>query len=126
VRPAPFSLPRPVEREVAVSAGGRIYLAGGLDAAGASVSGVYALDPGSGALQAIGALPQPFHDAAGAVLGRRVVVFGGGAVEGTNNVQSIGFDGRGPSVIGHLPLALSDLGATTVNGTVYLVGGYDG
>src|SRR5581483_922113 len=126
LRAAPFRLQAPVQREVAVSDGSMIYLAGGLDAANSSVAGVFALNPLSGSLTYLGSLPHPFHDGAAALLSGRVVVFGGGAATTTDLVQA--FDpatGRG-RVIGHLPQPLSDLAAVTVDGTVYLVGGWDG
>jgi outer membrane protein assembly factor BamB len=125
IRPT-YRLPAPVEREVAVTDGGTVYLAGGLDSGGASVAGVFSMDPATGKVTSLGSMPNAFHDAAGAMLGGRLVVFGGGSTAGTDAVQA--FDpasGKG-SVIGHLPIALSDLQAAVVGDTVYLIGGYDG
>src|SRR5437870_3170131 len=67
--PAPFQLPVPLQREVAVAHEGRVFLAGGLDPGGRSVNGVFSLDPETGRVAQLGSMPQPFHDAAGAVLG---------------------------------------------------------
>ena len=56
----------------------------------------------------------------------KLYVFAGGAGSGTDTVQA--FDpstGKG-SVVGHLPVALSDLAAAQVGATTYLIGGYDG
>ncbi len=119
-------LPAPVQRAVAVWSGGTIYVGGGLSASGQSVNGVFALDPGSGKLSSLGSVPDPFHDAAGAVLSGRLLVFGGGSSASTDVVQAFDLGTGQGSVAGHLPHALSDLAAATVGGTVYLVGGYDG
>jgi hypothetical protein len=124
---APFSLPTAVQREVAVADGVRILLAGGLDAAGSSTNAVFAFVPRTGRVTTLGTLPHPVHDAAGAMIGRKLFVFGGGASgESTDAVQA--FDpssGRG-SVVAHLPVPLSDISSATLGGVVYLVGGYDG
>jgi len=126
VTPAGFHLPAPVQREVAVTTGHGILLAGGLAASGSSADGVFRMNPSTGNLASLGSVPQPFHDAAGAMIRSRLFVFGGGRTAGTDTVQA--FDpatGRG-HVVGHLPTALSDLAAAVVGGTVYLVGGFDG
>ncbi len=119
-------LPAPVQRAVAVWSNGTIYVAGGLSGAGQSVNGVFALDPATGTLQSLGSVPDPFHDAAGAVLGGRLLVFGGGSSASTDTVQAFDLSSHTASVIGHLPGPLSDLASVTIGGTVYLVGGYDG
>jgi hypothetical protein len=121
-----YRLPAPVEREVAVAEGGIVYLAGGLDAGGASVAGVFSLDPATGKVTSLGSMPNAFHDAAGAMVDGRLVVFGGGPSTGTDIVQAFDPGSGTGSVIGHLPVALSDLQAASVGSTVYLIGGYDG
>lgn len=125
VAPAAYQLAAPVQREVAVASGDKVYLAGGLDASGTSVGGVFSLDPVSGRLTALGSVPDAFHDAAGAMIGGRLLVFGGGSATGTNLVQAFDPRTKTASVVGHLPVALSDLSAATIGDTVYLVGGYD-
>jgi YVTN family beta-propeller protein len=124
--PASFALPSPVERELALVDRGKVILAGGLDAGGHSTSGVYALTTATGRVVRLGHMPQAFHDAAGAIVSGRLLVFGGGPETGTSTVQSFDLATGYSSVISHLPLALSDLSAATVAGTVYLVGGFDG
>ena len=126
VRAAPYRLPAPVEREVAVAAGGAALLAGGLDSAQQSTNGVFRMNPDSGKLVQLGSVPQPFHDAAGAVLGTRLLIFGGGAAQSSSSVQAFDLRGHRGSIVAQLPRALSDLAAATVGRTVYLVGGYDG
>ena len=122
----PYRLPAAVEREVAAAYRGSIVIAGGLAADSSSTNGVFRLDPATGAVTRLGTLPQVFHDAAGAILGHTLFVFGGGAAASTSTVQA--FDlatGRG-TAIGNLPTPLSDLASTTVGKGVYLVGGFDG
>ena len=124
--PAAHQLPAPVQRAVAVNDGKQILIAGGLDANGTSTNGVFAYSPQTGHIAQVGTVPQAFHDAAGAMIGKDLFVFGGGSTESSNAVQS--FDpstGKG-TVRGHLPMALSDLTGATIGHTVYLVGGWNG
>lgn len=123
---ATYSLPAPVQREVAVTDGSTVYLAGGLDSSDASVGGVFSLDPRTGEVTSLGATANAFHDAAGAMIGGKLVIFGGGSSAGTDTVQAFDPVTEIASVIGHLPVALSDMSAAVVGRTVYLVGGYDG
>ncbi|MGH2596944.1 MAG: hypothetical protein ACRDH7_13380, partial [Actinomycetota bacterium] len=126
IRKAGYRLAAPIQRTVAVRFSGVVYIAGGLDAAGITVDGVFSMDPSTGHLTSLGSLPRGVHDAAGAAIDGKLYVFAGGAGTGTDDVQA--FDpstGRG-SIVGHLPVALSDLAAATVGATTYLVGGYDG
>lgn len=120
------ALAAPVEREVAVADGSRVLLAGGLDAGGRSAAGVFVFDPSTGGLKALGSVPAAFHDAAGALIGGKLYVFGGGSASSTSAVQSFDPAARTGRVAGHLPIALSDLSATAVGNTVYLVGGWNG
>ena len=126
VRAAPYRLPAPVEREVAVSTGRSVLLAGGLDAGQQSTNGVFRMNPSSGKLTQIGSLPEAFHDAAGAVLGTRLLIFGGGAAQSSSTVQAFDLRNHRSSIVARLPHAISDLATATVGHTVYLVGGYDG
>jgi hypothetical protein len=121
VSPAPFSLPVAVQREVAVAEDSGVLVAGGLDGSGASTDGVFRVPSGSGPVTRVGTMTAPFHDGAGALLGGRLVVFGGGATAGTDLVQAFG-----GSVVGHLPSPVSDVSAVVAGGQVVLVGGYDG
>jgi hypothetical protein len=123
---APYRLPAPVQREVAVGSGRGVIIVGGLNAAKASTNGVFRLDPGSGRVSPLGVVPNAFHDAAGALLGSSVFVFGGGAGQSTSTVQRFDLRTRRGSVVAQLPHALSDLAAATVGPTAYLVGGFDG
>jgi outer membrane protein assembly factor BamB len=126
VATASFHLAAPVQREVAVASGGRIYLAGGLAASGTSAGGVFSIDPTNGTQRFVGTLPRSFHDAAGAMIGNRLFVFGGGTDTSSDVVQAMDLSTGKGSIVGHLPRPLSDLASATIAGTTYLIGGYDG
>jgi hypothetical protein len=123
---AGYRLRSPLEREVAAVSGGTVLLAGGLDSALSSTDGVFRMNPRTGRLAMLGSVPQPFHDAAGAVLGSRLLIFGGGASQSSSAVQAFDLRSHRGSVVAHLPRAISDLAAATSGRNVYLVGGYDG
>jgi len=122
----PYSLRAPVEREVAVADGGSVLLAGGLDAAQGSTTGVFRMNPATGALTSLGSVPQPFHDAAGAVIGNALYVFGGGDATSSSAVQRFDLATHASSVVAHLAHPLSDVAAAQTPDGVFLVGGYDG
>ncbi len=114
VRLEPYRLPAPVQRAVAVAVPAGILIAGGLDAGGASTTGVFRLDPASGRLTRLGAVPQPFHDAAGGTIGDRLFVFGGGSSASSATVQSFDLASRRGAVVAQLPHPLSDLASATI------------
>lgn len=114
-----------MSRDVLLPDGHDLLILGGLDRASQSVPAVLRFDPASGTVTRAGTLPQPTHDAAGAVIHGTDMVFGGGVVTSTATVQSWR-QGSGGHVTGRLPTARSDLSAVTVAGTTYLIGGYDG
>jgi hypothetical protein len=126
IRDAGYRLRAPVERSVAAYVGNDVYIAGGLDSSGSSVAGVFTLNPSTGKLTSVGSMASPFHDGAGAIIGSRLVVFGGGTANSIDTVQAYDLASRKSAVIGHMPVALSDLAAATIGDTTYLVGGYDG
>jgi outer membrane protein assembly factor BamB len=125
-------LPAPISGESTVALPAGPLILGGLDSGEASVSGVFALDAGSGQLHPAGSLTGPLHDAAAAVLGDRVLVFGGGTEASTDEVQALpapggkATPGATASPVGHLPTVRSDLSAVTVGSRAYVLGGYDG
>jgi N-acetylneuraminic acid mutarotase len=122
---APWLLPAPISRSVALADGSSVLIIGGLDANQASSSGVFRLDPQSGALSQLGSLVSPAHDAAGAMIDGRPFLFGGGAQASIDAVQSVAPTGQA-TIVGHLPQPRSDLGAVKIGATVYLIGGYTG
>jgi N-acetylneuraminic acid mutarotase len=93
---------------------------------------VFQLEAASGHLRQVGELHAPSHDAAAAVLGDRVMVFGGGAEASSAEVQSLPAPGgmvsagATASAIGRIPTVRSDLSAVTVGTHAYVLGGYDG
>jgi N-acetylneuraminic acid mutarotase len=120
------SLPAPVYRTVAVAADGRIYVLGGHDLAGGSVTGVEVFDPTTGVARAAGTLSYQTHGAAAANLDGRILVFGGASTAVHDVVQQF-FPQTGRSrIIGVMPSVRADVTAVVVGRQVVLVGGFDG
>ena len=117
-------LPAALSRASAVALpDGRVVVAGGI-VGGTSTSQVLIGPPGS--LRLLGRLPVPGHDAAAALIGGRVYVFGGGQAVSVSSIVRIDPTTRRLVGAGTLDEPLSDLGAVTVGGHPYLVGGYTG
>ena len=125
-------LPSPISGDSVVATKQGPLIIGGLDASGASASGVFLLNPANDELSEAGALTGPLHDAGATVLGARVLVLGGGTEASTNTVQSLPAPsgtlagGASAETIGELPSVRSDLSAVTVGNRAYVLGGYDG
>jgi hypothetical protein len=125
-------LPAPLSAESVVGLPGGPLILGGLDSSEASVDGVFQLDRSAARLRPAGALSGPLHDAAASALGDRVLVFGGGAEAGTDEVQALPAANGGVAAnatadpAGRLPTPRSDLAAATIGGRAYVLGGYDG
>ena len=130
----PWHLARPLSREVIVAgSGGRLIVLGGLAGDGTSASGIYAVRTATGAAGRIGALRVPLHDAAAAVSGGRVLVFGGGSPTTVATVQAFALPAPGrrsgaatATATGSLPAPRSDAVAVAIGPAMYLLGGYDG
>jgi Kelch motif len=119
-------LPAPVYRTVAVAAAGRIYVLGGHDAAGGTITSVVAFDPGQGVARETGRLALATHGAAAANLDGHVLVFGGASTSVHDVVQQyVPATGRS-RVIGRMPTVRADVTAAVVGSRVVLVGGFDG
>jgi hypothetical protein len=116
-------LPAPVQDPATTSLGDRALLVGGLDSADVSV-GDLLLAGGGGAVNRIGSVANPLHDAAAATLYGRAYVFGGGEPS-RSEILAIAPDGR-TSNAGALPVGASDVAAAVVGATAYVVGGYTG
>ena len=110
---AGWQLPSPRDREVALTDGTTVWLLGGRDPAKTSRTSVLQIDPATGVSSHVGDLAVGVHDAAGARLGDRLIVFGGGNSSTVATVQAF-TPAAGGSVIGDLPQARSDLVASTV------------
>ena len=117
-------LPAPRSRSVVIADDNGLAVLGGLDAARRSTADVWQLDAQALAISPAGRLAVAVHDAAGARIGGSMFVFGGGAVQTVDTVQSV-TGGRG-TIAGHLPQARSDLVAVSVGGTSYVLAGFDG
>jgi hypothetical protein len=133
VSPAPYQLPSGLAREVVLPAGPSLLIAGGLTPQATSTAAVRLLNPSTGGTSRVGRLAVPTHDAAGATVGGRTFVFGGGQQGSVATVQEVtarpaqAVPARGAgAVAGRLPRPRSDLVAVTRGGTAYLLGGYDG
>ncbi len=125
VTSAAYQLPAGISREAVLPQGRDLLIAGGLTPQATSTDAVTRLDPATGQTSRAGRLASATHDAAAAMVGGRVMVFGGGEQTSVAAVQAIRPDGV-TTVTGQLPGPRSDLSAVTVGGTVYLLGGYDG
>jgi hypothetical protein len=123
--PAAYQLPAAVSREVVLADGSQLVIAGGLTPQSLSSDAVTTLNPVTGATGSGGRLASPTHDAAGAMLGGRPYVFGGGSATSVATVQAV-TRGRVAAIAGQLPAARSDVSGVTVGSVAYLVGGYDG
>ena len=135
VTPAPYQLPSGLSREVVLPHGPDLLIVGGLTVQGTSTATVRRLNPATGSTTRMRRLAVPTHDAAGATVGGRTFVFGGGEQASVATVQQVtGPAARAraattpgsPMVTGRLPRPRSDLTAVTQGGTTYLLGGYDG
>ncbi len=121
---ASWSLPAPLSRPAVAVSGDHIFLLAGLTAADQSTARVVSVDPAAGHTSVAGALAEAVHAAAGATVGGAPTVFGGGAARTVDIVQ--GFSAPTGHVIGHLPQARSDVASALIDGTAYVVGGFDG
>jgi YVTN family beta-propeller protein len=121
---APWRLPAPVSRAVVLRLGSSLLILGGLATGDTSTSTISEVDPFTGSGQRVGTLVEAVHDAAGALLGGRAFVFGGGAATTVGRVQS--FSGGTTVTTGTLPVPRSDLSAAVVGSRAYVLGGFDG
>ena len=123
----PWQLRAPLSREAVVPRVGtrrELVVLGGLTSGDSSTNAVAVLDTRTGSLAQQRSLPQATHDAAGAALGARVLVIGGGTSAPAGSTQ---IETRGRTAVsGGLGGARADAGAVTIGSTVYVVGGYDG
>jgi hypothetical protein len=128
----PWQLAQPLSREVAVPGTGAasVVVLGGLNAGNGSTASVQSIQVPAGTPTPAGALSTATHDAAGAVVGGRVLVFGGGVLTTFATVQAYPLAAAGgaanATVVGQLPQPRSDAAAVTVDRTAYVIGGYDG
>ncbi|HVC68598.1 MAG TPA: kelch repeat-containing protein, partial [Acidimicrobiales bacterium] len=138
----PWQLPVALSRTAVVPSGTGFTVLGGLASSQASVATVYAVNPGSGKVQADGTLAAAVHDAAATTIGANDLVLGGGSPDTVATVQSIPAvadpapavaptPARAGTTVGQLPTPRSDLAVASVTNahggtTAYVVGGYNG
>ena len=127
----PWTTTAPISRSVAVpTSPTNVLVLGGLTSGDASVATAATIAVPAGTSAPRGSLVTPTHDAAGALLRGRVLVFGGGAQKTVASVQSFPLAPPGgtsnATVVGQLPQPRADAAAVTIGRTVYVVGGYDG
>jgi hypothetical protein len=121
--PASWQLAAPVSREVLVTDGKDLYLAGGLDAAGVSSGAVLRIDPDTGKSTSVGTLALAVHDAMGVWHANEIVVVAGGTPPIRTEVQSVPPGGTA-RVVGRLPEPpRADHVVAEVGGTIYARGG---
>ncbi|HKD95732.1 MAG TPA: hypothetical protein VKB43_13585, partial [Gaiellaceae bacterium] len=123
----PWQLAAPLSREVVLPRAGtrhELVVLGGLSSGASSTNGVAVLDTRTGRLMPRASLPQATHDAAGAALGSRLLVIGGGTSTAAGGTQIVA--GGKATRSGEPAAARADAGAVTIGHTVYVVGGYDG
>jgi len=122
---APFTLPSPVSRPTVYATGGGLLIVGGLTAAARTTPDILRVDLGGRTVRPAGGLLVPVHDAGGAVVGGRDLLFGGGSTAVTSAVQDV-TPGTPPRLVGHLPQPRADLVVVSDGTTGYILGGFDG
>jgi hypothetical protein len=122
--PEAWTLPAAVSRPVVLPAPGGFVVLGGLATGDTSTSRIVRVEPASGRSEIVGHLSLAVHDSAGGAIGGRFFVFGGGSTSTVSVVQA--FTSGYAAEVARLPQARSDLSAATLNGTTYIVGGFDG
>ena len=122
---APFRLSSAVSRPIVYPSGGGLLIVGGLTAADRTTQAILRVDLSGGTVQPAGRLPVPVHDAGGAMVAGRDLLFGGGSTAVTSAVQDV-TPGTPPRVVSHLPQPRADLVAISAGNTAYILGGYDG
>ena len=126
------SLPAPVYRTVAVADAGKIYVLGGHDLAGGSVTTVEAFDPATGRSRVVGTMPTVRADVTAAVAGGRAVLVGGFDGLGPQSSVWATGDGRHFTVVAHLSQPVRYPAVAALGSDVYTFGGlisggeYDG
>jgi hypothetical protein len=121
---APFTLPAPVSRPTVFSEGQGLLVVGGLTTADTTTQQILLVDVSHRTVKTAGQ-HVPVHDAAGAVVGGKDLVFGGGSTTVSSAVQDV-TPGGSTQVISHLPQPRADLVAISDGKAGYVLGGFDG
>jgi len=103
--------------------GGRIYLIGGIGAAGERAE-IERIDPSSGSVDVIGRTDQPISHASAIVIGGRLLLVGGRSEgKAQDGIWQVDLDTGATHLVGHLPQPVSDFSVAVLDGTGYLIGG---
>ena len=117
----PWRLDVALSRAVAFADHGTIVIAGGLTANG-TTGAVHRIDPATGSVVSAGRLHDAVHDAAGAILSGRLLVFGGGRSVAGSAVQFVAPDATG-ELVGKMPASRADLATVVVGDQAFVIGG---
>jgi len=126
---ATWTLPVPLSRSVVLPLNSNLGVFGGLTTGNVTSKTIYQINPGTGTSTPIGTMTAPVYDAAGATIGSSFYVFGGGTTVDSDDVQQYSFSTATHltgAVVAHLPAKRADVPSVSVNGQIYLVGGFDG
>jgi hypothetical protein len=123
--PQPFqraepSLPAAVEETAAAAAGGKLYVMGGFNAAGASLRSVYVFDGTSWTSGP--ALPLPLDHASAATLNDQVYIAGGHS-NGRDSARAFRLDGSAWTELASLHYARGGHALIAAAGRLYAIGG---
>lgn len=131
-----WRLPVPVSRTVVLAGPGTsLVVAGGLTRSGASGNGAFLLSTTSGAIHLVAGLVTAVHDASGAILGGRDVIFGGEGTAASSMVQAFNAPSGAAVPASSVPLATGTAAlpqprtgssAVAIGATSYVIGGSDG
>ncbi|HKW59319.1 MAG TPA: kelch repeat-containing protein [Candidatus Dormibacteraeota bacterium] len=114
------ALPAPVEETGAAAAGGKLYVMGGFNAAGASLSTVYVFDGGSWSVGP--RLPLPLDHPSAATLDDHVYIAGGHS-NGTDSARLFRLDGDRWSELAPMHFARGGHALVPASGRLYAIGG---
>ena len=120
----PWKLSAAVSRPVVLPDRRGFVVLGGLETGDSSTSRIVRVNPSNGRSRIAGNLALAVHDSAGAVIGHHFFVFGGGSVATVSIVQA--WKPNSAKEVAKLPVGRSDLSAATLDGTTYIVGGWNG
>ena len=122
---APFTLPAAVSRPTVYASGNGLLVVGGLTAADSTTQSILLVDLARQAVRPAGRLPVPVHDAAGAMVRGRDLLFGCESTAVSSAVQDVA-PGTTHRLISHLPAPRADLVAISDGTAAYVLGGFDG
>ena len=126
---ATAGLPQPRAGSTTVIIGTTCYVVGGAEGASADREVLATTDGRT--FRAVASLPVPVEYPAVAAVDGRIFVFGGTTVGGrasapVDDIQRVDPATGQASVVGHLPTPLEGAGAATLDGHIYIAGGYTG